>query len=102
VLEKSRIIVLFLECTNGAFQERFDISPSFLPSGFCNIGVNMADQQNHLQRVNTRRMSLLNNQLFAFIDRFVHFLLSKLEDVGHCMMRQERVFMLQGSQEFCL
>jgi len=32
-VEKSRIRAIFPECTNGAIQGRFDISPSFLPFG---------------------------------------------------------------------
>jgi hypothetical protein len=31
-------LALFLDLTNGAIQDLFDFSPSFLPSGFCNIG----------------------------------------------------------------
>jgi hypothetical protein len=32
-LGKNRSSALFLECTGGAIQDRFDISPSFLPFG---------------------------------------------------------------------
>jgi hypothetical protein len=34
-------LVWYLEYVSGVFQEWFGFSPSFLPSGFCNIGVSI-------------------------------------------------------------
>jgi hypothetical protein len=50
-----RIWALFLDLTNGAIQDLFDFSPSFLPSGFCSIGANPREDLGHLRRFRTLR-----------------------------------------------